>query len=119
MTAISKDLRIDIREAASEAVIFVESIAMGLEMVLAKSTERDVKVRVSALALFVGQAAKVTAELARLIDDLNTEVETADEDETDPALGAAMDALRFYAAKPGGDRAKKALAIIEAAGDAE
>jgi hypothetical protein len=119
MTAISKDLRIDIREAVSEAVVFIESVAMGLEMVLVKSTERDVKIRVGALSHFVTQAAKVVDELASKIDELNAEVENGEEDDTDPALGAAMDALRFYAGRAGGERAKKALAVIQARGDAE
>lgn len=119
MTAISKDLRIDIREAVSEAVVFIESVAMGLEMVLVKSTERDVKIRVGALSHFVTQAAKVVDELSSKIDELNAEVENGEEKETDPVLDAALDALRFYAVKTGGDRAKRALAAIEAMGGAE
>jgi hypothetical protein len=117
MPAINAELRDPIRAALRECRTLLATLLYTADTIRARTENRDAQIDLGVIQKLGGNMEITLHELDQLIAELLTDGSEALP--VDPALDAAMDALRFYASKAGGDRAKKALALIEAMGDAE
>jgi hypothetical protein len=112
MPATNAELRDPIKAALRECRTLSAALAHIADSIRARTDDRDAQIDLGVIQKLGGNLESALGELDDLICEL-----LADGSEAlpvDPALDAALDALRFYAGKTGGDRAKKALAVIEA-----
>lgn len=70
MPAINEDVRADIREALTEVIVLVETVRLGLETALEKSSEKDVRITISALSRYVRDTEAALQEMDELVERL-------------------------------------------------
>jgi hypothetical protein len=112
------ELRDPIKAALRECRTLLATLLYTADTIRARTENRDAQIDLGVIQKLGGNMEITLRELDQLIAELLTDG-SSEALPADPALDAAMDALRFYASRAGGDRAKKALAVIEAMGDAE
>ncbi len=122
-TMSRNNLHIDVREAVTQCLSWMEAVKMALETIKARAADRKARIDLNALGKFVDEADDALRDLDALIDSLlagniaDTEIETAiaalefyaDEANHRPQRPQASSAL----SRDKGQIARDALAMIQ------